>query len=678
MRTEHVFLLLVGTFTAAQASIIPNQTRQNDNCAQIYQLAVQHGNNSESITIPGTLALKCLQDLPFEPKRAASFIKEYRKLVQFESDIEILKNPPSGYQMPPTDLLGELDKIEQNAAAGEYNSQYEFDAELKALSISAYQTHFSVTLCSMSLFIFENSVPLVSISSDGTSLPEVYTKEDATHLRTSSRGPVSPIKTINGRSVADYIQGLPIVHSCQDWDTLYNLNFFSNPVSLDLSGAAGEWPGAFSENNQWPGAFHALRFANGSTMTVETVASVQDFPYRNSKEMYSGLCIPSNSSSLGSTESETPSPIPSGYPKPFIRDDFNQIMGFLPNTSHLEDVGVLAVTSFEGSITVAQNAEFNKIASGFVKQASRKGKKKILIDVSGNGGGNPLAGQNLFRIFFPEIDVYAATRFRSNEAIDLVGQAVRRLPNNATNDIRPFIYKGEVKPDQVHGFSSWKDLYGPHEILGVNSSSLTSANLTAISTPNDPINGYGDAPADPSKALFAAEDIVLITDGVCASACSIFAALMKQEGVRTIVFGGRPKNGPMQGIGGTRGALAIGLSVNGELFAGYKEAAEKSLNTSTPLLTKEQLARWDQIVPRPIAEFPLVFPAGSTNLLNNYGPHDSDTPLQFLYEAAECRRFYTLDNVFDQETVWASAADAMFDGGACVPGSTNATGSLFA
>lgn len=153
---------------------------------------------------------------------------------------------------------------------------------------------------------------------------------------------------------------------------------------------------------------------------------------------------------------------------------------------------------------------------------------------------------------------------------------------------------------------------------------------------------------------------------------------MKQQGVRTIVFGGRPQNGPMQGVGGTRGALGLSLSVYGELFAGYKEAAEKSLNTSTPLLTKEQLARWDQIVPRPLSEFPLVFPNGATNLLNNYGPSDSETPLQFLYEAAECRRFFTLDNYIDQETVWSSAADAMFDGGACVPGSTNATGSLFA
>lgn len=284
----------------------------------------------------------------------------------------------------------------------------------------------------------------------------------------------------------------------------YNLNFPSNPVSVDLYGTAGKWPGAFSENNQWPGAFHTLRFANGSTTTVKTVTSVETFPYRNSTEVYSGLCIPSNSSTVTSTEDETPSPRPSGYPKPFIRGEGNEIMTFFPNASLLKDVGVLALTSVSPPVTV------NKIANEFVKQASKRGKKKILIDLSGNGGGDPTVAQNLFRIFFPETDVYAATRFRSNEAVYLIGQAVRRYPNNATNDIRPYIYKGEVKPDLIHGFSSWDDLYGPHEILGVNSSSLSAANVSALSTPDDPINGYGVVPANPSKALFAAEDIVLV------------------------------------------------------------------------------------------------------------------------------------------------------------------------
>lgn len=284
----------------------------------------------------------------------------------------------------------------------------------------------------------------------------------------------------------------------------YNLNFPSNPISIELYGAAGEWPGAFSKNNQWPGASHTLGFANGSTTTVETVVSVQAFPYRNSKELYAGLCIPSNSSTLASTEDETPSPSLSGYPKPFIGSESNYTMGFFPNTSHLEDVGVLAVLSIDPPLAL------NDIAREFVKQASIHGKKKILIDLSGNGGGDPPVAKNLFRIFFPEIDVYAATRFRSNEAVDLIGQAVRRFPNNATNDLRPYTYKGEVHPDQIHGFSSWKDLYGPHEILGVNSSSLSSSNLTATSIPDDPINGYGAVPANPSKALFAAKDIVLV------------------------------------------------------------------------------------------------------------------------------------------------------------------------
>lgn len=152
---------------------------------------------------------------------------------------------------------------------------------------------------------------------------------------------------------------------------------------------------------------------------------------------------------------------------------------------------------------------------------------------------------------------------------------------------------------------------------------------------------------------------------------------MKQAGVRTIVFGGRPQNGPMQGVGGTKGAQVLKL---GETFPlpVLRERATQSLNTSTPLLTPKQLARWNEVVPRPLEKFPLVLKEGAINLLNNYSPDDSDTPLKFVYEAADCRRFFTAENIFNQEAVWASAAEAMFDGGACVPGSTNAAGSLFA
>jgi hypothetical protein len=51
--------------------------------------------------------------------------------------------------------------------------------------------------------------------------------------------------------------------------------------------------------------------------------------------------------------------------------------------------------------------------------------------------------------------------------------------------------------------------------------------------------------------------------------------------------------------------------------------------------------------------------------LNDFGPEDDQMPQQFKYEAAECRRFSTLDNILRPESIWASAADTMFDGGDC-------------
>ena len=45
---------------------------------------------------------------------------------------------------------------------------------------------------------------------------------------------------------------------------------------------------------------------------------------------------------------------------------------------------------------------------------------------------------------------------------------------------------------------------------------------------------------------------------MCSSTCAIVSELLKnQGGVRTIAIGGQPKFGPMQGIGGTKGAQSF-------------------------------------------------------------------------------------------------------------------------
>lgn len=77
--------------------------------------------------------------------------------------------------MPSTDLLGGLDNIRQKAQDHDYSSHLDFEFDLRQLINSAHDAHLSLQLCSTVLFRFSNSVPLVSLSSDGLELPQVYT-----------------------------------------------------------------------------------------------------------------------------------------------------------------------------------------------------------------------------------------------------------------------------------------------------------------------------------------------------------------------------------------------------------------------------------------------------------------------------------------------------------------------
>ena len=65
------------------------------------------------------------------------------------------------------------------------------------------------------------------------------------------------------------------------------------------------------------------------------------------------------------------------------------------------------------------------------------------------------------------------------------------------------------------------------------------------------------------------------------------------------------------------------------------------------------------------------------NLVNIIRRHDSEAiPVQFLYEAADCRIFTTEAMVHNVTNVWAAAADAMFGNGKCVEGSERHPSSL--
>ena len=166
-----------------------------------------------------------------------------------------------------------------------------------------------------------------------------------------------------------------------------------------------------------------------------------------------------------------------------------------------------------------------------------------------------------------------------------------------------------------------------------------------------------------------------MTDGTCASTCSIFAELMKKQGVRSIAFGGRPQYGPMQALGGVKGGQYLSLPLLHRYISRAYDLAVNASEAGSPILTPEQLARFEEIAPPDPKNFSLRINrigTGGVNFRNAYREGNDVTPLQFVYEAADCRLFYTAENYIRPATSWLAAANAMLNGGSCVRDSNDA------
>ncbi|KAG7118461.1 hypothetical protein HYQ44_005604 [Verticillium longisporum] len=71
---------------------------------------------------------------------------------------------------------------------------------------------------------------------------------------------------------------------------------------------------------------------------------------------------------------------------------------------------------------------------------------------------------------------------------------------------------------------------------------------------------------------------------------------------------------------------------------------------------------------------PLAGPPPEMIVVNsaNVHLHDDDdaAPLQFVYEAANCRLFYTWETLTNLTNLWEAVSDVKWDGASCVSGST--------
>ncbi|RYN68605.1 hypothetical protein AA0118_g1267 [Alternaria tenuissima] len=659
--------------------------------------------------VPAELGVKCLQSVPLDKEGNVKLIDDLKVMVKWQSNVAYLKNPPKEYTEEPVDIIGELDTMQKQVAAGNFKTEYDFQLKMLNLFTKAYDNHFAYQpdiLASAMQFQRPTGSELVSISSDGMALPEIYTYRDVVKANNDSSFKPSPVKMINGMSAQSYLANVSADSDFHDADTRWNALFPSQ--ALLASGTT--FLGSF-RTGQYQGPNTTMEFANGTTWSSMNVAVVfGNFTGVDSgKAFFQRFCTgpkpvsaapapsPTGNSTRTVTPTATPSPSHIGYPKAELINSNLAVGGYYLNGAGYEDVAVLSIPSYESPNVQS----FQNTMRDFIRMSQKAGKTKMVFDLRGNGGGNAILGYDTFKQVYPQAaaEPFGGTRFRANDALNAAGKITESFLANKTyaqSNQTAFVeaFGRGATQDDVFGFTAgfnyqhildvnnkaatgWNQLFGPQQANNDSFTTTLRYNFSdSISTTYNGFSviGYNDNANETSTPQpFQAQDMVMLHDGMCSSTCAIVSELLKNQGaVRTIAIGGRPQTGPMQGVGGTKGAQVfswddIQIRMQAVYFLGSPDEQKAWMNMD---LGKTAFAT--QLFKRSAYQGGRI--AGGVNLKDNLRQNDaSATPLEFMYEAADCRMWFTGKMITDVTEVWKGVADRMFRGNGtmgCVQGST--------
>ncbi|KAK3615140.1 hypothetical protein LTR56_026778 [Elasticomyces elasticus] len=670
-------------------------TTQNP-CAQLAAAA-------KGPVAPADMAMACLLSIPLDVDRALADIRGLKIQAQFQSDLPYLKAPPPDYYYPALDIIASLDAVARDVEAGLYTSEYAVQFELTQIIVSARDCHFNYLPDLTESFIWQRAGFLVSVSPDGVSLPDIYYHTDLDQL--DSHLEESRVTHVNGLDVETWAsEFVTVVLLSQflfreavltsmlqnpyghDPDANYN-NLFVNVPNLagDNGSLANVNKGAFQFAGVYQGSDTVLTFADGTMQHVDTFAwSGCHLSAVTDAASFVQLCASSSSQDKTSEDDDdAPTTMPNSYtpipttntelarfqyyPQPFVMTSSKALAGYFP--SNQPDAVVLACSSFTSDNEDV--IEYENVFRSILATAASAGRTKLIIDLRGNVGGDAAALLDMFKQLFPSQEPYWATNMASFGLMNAIGKVSERQTAIDETEARqceaPPIHQYDIRNDrtvQMTNFSSWEEFVGPVQRHGGNFTNIKRWDLNAEPFKAQ-VYGYGDD-VEPQPQSFGPNAMVFLTDAMCSSACGSLVELLKtQVGVHAITVGGRRQVGPMQAVGGTKGGYMIETD---DLVSAAEGPAKCASPGEAALFEQYDLVALSRLAKRG---------SGSVNIENFVRKGDeSATPLQFMYEAADCRFFYTPDMLSDQSLVWKHTYDLRWNNGTCVQGSTGHPSSL--
>ncbi|KAK9444209.1 pyridine nucleotide-disulfide oxidoreductase family protein [Metarhizium brunneum] len=674
----------VARLTAADSSVItpgssattslgttPTSTATCNPCAKISAHWAEHNRQNKTThpTVKASLAHECLKSVPLGQHEAVQLIDAIEPYLEWQSDAAYKKDPPESYFYPGFDIFGNLAKVRSNVQAGKYSNEFDFQTDLyKQVWAPGHDGHFYFNPDLLHrAFRWYRNVSIVSISENGEALPTIKLQTDVLANPKTAQA----ITKINGINATKYVEDTANAAShFHDADASYNSMFWSKPTAA--KGNVGDFVGAYSFLF-YPGDTTNLTYANGTTIEVENMAfidgnmtGVVDGP-----SMYKRFCSPlplqpaaASANTNTTINTITNATIP-GYPTPVIISPDRTISGYYLSGPGLDNVAVIYLQLFPGS----NFAEFQTAISDFLRKAKAAGKTRLIIDLQGNRGGVVLLAYDFFRQLFPSIVQDGISRWKLSKTFEHLPRVVSELikdidPATETNlELRslyytPWSYRHNLNISN-HNFEKFEEKYSPHTYKNTNYSNLIRINvgdpLTTTKLLGIDISGYGTRTN--LTQPFEAENIILLHDGLCESSCSTVSTLLRhQGGVKSIAMGGRPNQGPMQGVGGVKGAQGL---VFNDIYQ-YINSVSRFTTNST---VKSELQRFKTLpMERSVAA---GINAQDQILRDNI---NNGIPSQYITEEADCRLYWTAPMISDVTEIWKSAANSAFNGAKCAYG----------
>ncbi|KAE9367178.1 hypothetical protein N431DRAFT_548773 [Stipitochalara longipes BDJ] len=657
-------ILLISVVAVSGAPTATNSTKAANPtvCAQISAVTafILAKNSSATPTVLASLTYECLRSVPNKLEPAMQLVKSLKAFVQWQSTLAFLKDPPPSYMLPPTNIEGGLDVLSVTAATGGFTSEYDFQLGIITLFATAHDSRFGYRPDVFKAVGFRNTLAsdIVSVSQDGKGVPKLY---HLAALKSNSTAPT--ITKINGQDATTFINALNLKFSIfQDPDSMWNTQFPS-----------------YARSNV------TLTYDNGQEQSQESFAILRagaNFTgVQTGEDFYNRFCNPNVTQTVAATPAANtttalpkPAPTIQGYPFPIVRDSgANTTSGYFLNGTGYDNVAVLSILAFSpaGNIgAVEYLSNFQSTVSSFLSQSKASGKTRLVVDVSANGGGFVLAGFELFA---------QADNLRLADSLVKISRITDSIPNNFTatttaknallalsnSALVSNIIPGGVFSPEGAQFKTVDQILAPVSLKGDVFTAYQQTPLNATD-PQFNLTGVGSR-SNPPPAVFKPENIVILTDGTCGSTCTIFSYLMiLQLNVTTTVIGGRPMSGPMQSIAGVEGVQVVPLDELSDAASAVIALSPSSEQATLKASELGVLADGYALKRLTSSAF-----AGSVNGKNAFGAKDSQTPLQFLYQPANCRIFYTKEMLFSPDAVWKRTVDATWTDPAanCVEGS---------